>query len=149
MTRTTLLRVASNQCTAGRPIPRRTCALPVKIRVIPENEIPRALHVDIYLGALLRRQAPLYKGAMKKGERCQFPFAQGSYGWCAGRRIAPLHISLMVRGGVAPTNYASPFGKGRCRAERDGGDRKSGLRKIADMILFVFFRKSLAKKPVL
>ena len=44
----TLLRVASNQCTAGRPIPRRTYALPVMIRVIPENEIPRALHVDIY-----------------------------------------------------------------------------------------------------
>lgn len=33
---------------AGRPILRRTCAQPIKIRVIPENEIPRALHVDIY-----------------------------------------------------------------------------------------------------
>ena len=49
----TLLRVASNQCTAGRPIPRRTYALPVMIRVIPENEIPRALHVDIYLTIFL------------------------------------------------------------------------------------------------
>ena len=33
---------------AGRPILRRTCAQPVLIRVIPENEIPRALRVDFY-----------------------------------------------------------------------------------------------------
>ena len=34
---------------AGRPILRRTCAQPVSFRAMPENEIPRALHVDIYL----------------------------------------------------------------------------------------------------
>ncbi len=60
MTRTTLLRVASNQCTAGRPIPRRTYALPVMIRVIPENEIPRALHVDIYLCSLAQDECHIY-----------------------------------------------------------------------------------------
>ena len=48
LTRTTLLRVASKQCMAGRPILRRTCAQPVSFRAMPENEIPRALHVDIY-----------------------------------------------------------------------------------------------------
>ena len=31
-------------------------------------------------------------------------------------------------GGVAPINHASPYGKGRCRAERDGGDKKVGFR---------------------
>ena len=48
MTHGTRLRVASNRCEAGRPIQKRTCAQPVKIRVIPENEIPPALRVDIY-----------------------------------------------------------------------------------------------------
>ena len=48
-TRMTRLRVASDECMAGRPILRRTCAQPVSFRAMPENEIPRALHVDIYL----------------------------------------------------------------------------------------------------
>ena len=43
-----LSRVASNQCVAGRPILRRTCAQPVAIRAMPETEIPRAMRVDIY-----------------------------------------------------------------------------------------------------
>ena len=34
---------------AGRPILRRTCAQPVLFRALPETEIPRALHVDVYL----------------------------------------------------------------------------------------------------
>ena len=33
---------------AGRPILRRTCAQPVLLRALPETEIPRALHVDVY-----------------------------------------------------------------------------------------------------
>lgn len=33
--RTTLLRVASKQCMAGRPILRRTCAQPVSFRAMP------------------------------------------------------------------------------------------------------------------
>ena len=45
----TRLREASDECMAGRPILRRTCAQPVKIRVIPENEIPPAMRVDVYL----------------------------------------------------------------------------------------------------
>ena len=34
---------------AGRPIKKRTCALPVSIRAMPENEIPPARRVDLYL----------------------------------------------------------------------------------------------------
>ena len=34
--------VISNNCMAGRPIKRRTCALPVSFRALPENEIPPA-----------------------------------------------------------------------------------------------------------
>ena len=49
MTRETLLRVASKKRMAGRSILRRTCAQLVLIRVIPENEIPPAMRVDIYL----------------------------------------------------------------------------------------------------
>ena len=85
MTRTTLLRVASNQCTAGRPIPRRTCALPVKIRVIPENEIPRALHVDIYLALLVYSGETHIYGAIHC-RACVFAlFHSSPYGkgrWC-------------------------------------------------------------------
>ena len=44
----TRLRVASNKCMAGRPILWRTCALPAKIRAMPENEIPPARRVDFY-----------------------------------------------------------------------------------------------------
>ena len=40
---------------AGRPILRRTCAQPVSFRAMPENEIPRALHVDIYLSRFKSR----------------------------------------------------------------------------------------------
>ena len=34
---------------AGRPIKKRTCAQPVVDRAMPENEIPPAMRVDIYL----------------------------------------------------------------------------------------------------
>ena len=33
---------------AGRPTRKRTCALPVSVRAMPENEIPPAMRVDIY-----------------------------------------------------------------------------------------------------
>ena len=33
---------------AGSPIKKRTCALPVSIRAMPENEIPPARRVDFY-----------------------------------------------------------------------------------------------------
>ena len=56
MTRMTRLREASDECMAGRPILRRTCAQPVKIRVIPENEIPPAMRVDVYSSFGKRRQ---------------------------------------------------------------------------------------------
>ena len=32
----------------GRSILRRTCALPVMVRAMPENEIPPAMRVDYY-----------------------------------------------------------------------------------------------------
>ena len=57
------------------------------------------------------------------------PFAQGSHGW--GCRSLPtlLHKGAKVwRGRCRATNHASPYGKGRCRAERDGGDKKFGSR---------------------
>ena len=41
--------MASNKCMAGRPILWRIYVPPVTIRVIPENEIPPAWRVDIYL----------------------------------------------------------------------------------------------------
>ena len=44
----THLWVVSNNCMAGRPIKKRTCALPVKVRAMPENKIPPAMRVDIY-----------------------------------------------------------------------------------------------------
>ena len=34
---------------AGRPTKKRTCAPPVSFRAMPENEIPPAMRVDIYL----------------------------------------------------------------------------------------------------
>ena len=39
---------ASNSCMAGRPTKKRTCAPPVSVRAMPENEIPPARRVDIY-----------------------------------------------------------------------------------------------------
>ena len=39
---------ASNSCMAGRPTKKRTCAPPVSVRAMPENEIPPAMRVDIY-----------------------------------------------------------------------------------------------------
>ena len=53
------LRVASNKCMAGRPILWRIYVPPVTIRVIPENEIPPAWRVDIYL-CNRQVQNPLY-----------------------------------------------------------------------------------------
>ncbi len=42
------LRTADNPCVGVCPILRRTCAQPVVIRAMPENEIPRVLRGDIY-----------------------------------------------------------------------------------------------------
>ena len=42
---------ASNSCMAGRPTKKRTCAPPVSVRAMPENEIPPAMRVDIYCAA--------------------------------------------------------------------------------------------------
>ena len=39
---------ASNSCMAGRPTKKRTCAPPVSVRAMPENEKPPAMRVDIY-----------------------------------------------------------------------------------------------------
>jgi len=39
---------ASNSCMAGRPTKKRTCAPPVSVRAMPENEIPPAMRGDIY-----------------------------------------------------------------------------------------------------
>ena len=62
--------------------------------------------------------------------RLTAPFAQGSQG--LGRRSAANSLCTgeprCGGGGVAPINHASPYGKGRCRAERDGGDKKVGFR---------------------
>ena len=71
MTRETRLRVASNECMAGRPILRRTCAQPIKIRVIPENEIPRALHVDIYFVVACGARAVVCVGVWVVCEECR------------------------------------------------------------------------------
>ena len=44
----TRLRVASNSCMAGRPTSKRTCAQPVSVRAMPENEKPPAMRVVIF-----------------------------------------------------------------------------------------------------
>lgn len=48
--------------------PKRTCAQPEKIRVIPENEIPPAMRVDIYLHVLI---------ILTKFRRVQYPATIG------------------------------------------------------------------------
>ena len=57
----TCLRVASNSCMAGRPTSKRTCASPVTIRAMPENEKPPAMRVDIYC---ITKTPPLWRGSV-------------------------------------------------------------------------------------
>ena len=96
---------------AGRPILRRTCAQPVLIRVIPENEIPRALRVDFYFYVFFRAggaEAPLF-----------FVFARyGAARFAGGRggRCRPSFSLLLM---CAPP---------RCRAE---GRKRLLKRRIA------------------
>ena len=59
-----------------------------------------------------------------------------------GRRRPLTMPPLMVRGGVAPTNHASPYGKGRCRAERDGGDKSKSAKSASLVMHFLPLRNA-------
>ena len=69
------------------------------------------------------------------------PFAQGSHG--VEDTVPPLLAQGSHEAGGHPTTHASPFGKGRCRAERDGGDKKVLFRYSKSKRL-----KSIRKKGV-
>ena len=82
MTRMTRLREASDECMAGRPILRRTCAQPVKIRVIPENEIPPAMRVDVYLvenKSLLNVFDSRYDNGVKSADEIGYSFGRDGH----------------------------------------------------------------------
>ena len=49
----------------GRSILRRTCALPILIRAMPENEIPPAMRVDYYY--IVKRNPILYSNKVAYG----------------------------------------------------------------------------------
>ncbi len=59
------LRAADNPCVGAGPILRRTCAQPVMIRAMPENEIPPAMRVDYY-----KRNLPAIRESKKERMLC-------------------------------------------------------------------------------
>ena len=54
----------------GRSILRRTCALPVMVRAMPENEIPPAMRVDYYLRIVFCRRSMIR--SERKRDRAAF-----------------------------------------------------------------------------
>ena len=60
-------------------------------------------------------------------EETKIPLHAASFG--RGKWRVPFLCLLLWQGEVAPVSlFASPYGKGRCRAERDGGDKKARFR---------------------
>ena len=90
------------------------------------------------LSLAIRQPAPFAQGSYKWGLALPL-FAQGSYKW--GLAL-PLFAQGSHRwggcGGGTPL-HVSPFGKGRCRAKRDGGDKRD--KNLADGSSAKYFRE--------
>ena len=65
--------------------------------------------------------APFAQGSHGGGVRLALlPFVQGSHDVGRGTKPTPFMPPFMVRGSVALTNHASPYGKGRCHKVTEG-----------------------------
>ena len=65
----------------------------------------------------MRQTAPFAQGSHGGGSD---GFAQGSHDVGRGTKPTPFMPPFMVRGSVALTNHASPYGKGRCHKVTEG-----------------------------